>query len=258
MDEAGLWAAELESMFARVAGRFSRVDLRWRMRDHLRGLLAPVERRNGWHLAEYAGHRGPAGFQHLLNGASWDADALRDDMQQYIADQLDCPDGVLVADDTGFLKKGTTSAGVQRQYLGTAGRTENCQIGVFAAHATAKGRALVDRKLYLSKSWTGDTDRCRAPGIPDNHGFATKGELARAMILRTLAQTTWTEAADRRSCSRTGPGAPGRSKRRAAGSEGPAGPGGVRLGRESRGLPPAPARMGERSYGRRRAASRSR
>ena len=118
--------AELESVFARVAGRFSRVDLRWRMRDYVRGLLGPVERKNGWQLAEYAGHRGPAGFQHLLNGASWDVDALRDDVQQYVADQLGCPDGVLVVDDTGFLKKGTTSAGVQRQYSGTAGRTENC------------------------------------------------------------------------------------------------------------------------------------
>ncbi|MFI1302457.1 IS701 family transposase [Streptomyces sioyaensis] len=189
VDEAGLWAAELESVFARVAGRFSRVDLRWRMRDYVWGLLAPVERKNGWQLAEYAGHRGPAGFQHLLNGASWDADALRDDVQQYVADQLGCPDGVLVVDDTGFLKKGTTSAGVQRQYSGTAGRTENCQTGVFAAYATAKGRALVDRELYLPKSWTGDTDRCRAAGIPANRGFATKGELARAMILRVLASS---------------------------------------------------------------------
>lgn len=137
----------------------------------------------------YAGHRGPAGFQHLLNGASWDADTLRDDVQQYVADQLGCPDGVLVVDDTGFLKKGTTSAGVQRQYSGTAGRTEICKIGVFAAYATAKGRALVDRELYLPKSWTGDTDRCRTAGIPESHGFATKGELARAMILRVLASS---------------------------------------------------------------------
>ncbi|MFH8574357.1 IS701 family transposase [Streptomyces sp. NPDC017993] len=187
VDEVGVWAAELESVFARVAGRFSRVDLRWRMRDYVRGLLAPVERKNGWRLAEYAGHRGPAGFQHLLNGASWDVDALRDDVQQYVAEQLGSPDGVLIVDDTGFLKKGTASAGVQRQVSGTAGRTENCQIGVFAAYASPKGRALVDRELYLPKSWTGDADRCRAVGIPEDRGFATKGELARAMILRALA-----------------------------------------------------------------------
>ncbi|QCX74651.1 hypothetical protein C9F11_04740 [Streptomyces sp. YIM 121038] len=107
MDEAGLWAAELESVFARVAGRFSRVDLRWRMRDYVRGLLAPVERKNGWQLAEYAGHRGPAGFQHLLNGASWDPDTLRDDVQLYVAEQLGCPDGVLIVDGCSSLP-GTT------------------------------------------------------------------------------------------------------------------------------------------------------
>ncbi|MFH9402603.1 IS701 family transposase [Streptomyces sp. NPDC017638] len=187
MGEADLLAGELESVFARVAGRFSRVDLRWRMRDYVRGLLAPVERKNGRQLAEYAGHRGPAGFQHLLNGASWDADAVRDDLQQYVAERLGTPDGVLIVDDTGFLKKGTASAGVQRQYSGTAGRTENCQIGVFAAYASSKGRALVDRELYLPKSWTMDADRCGAAKVPDSRGFATKGELARAMILRALA-----------------------------------------------------------------------
>ncbi|WP_229877950.1 IS701 family transposase [Streptomyces bluensis] len=187
VDEAGLWAGELESVLARVAGRFSRVDLRWRMRDYVRGLLAPVERKNGWQLAEYAGHRGPAGFQHLLNGAAWDVDAVRDDVQNYVAEGLGTPDGVLIVDDTGFLKKGTTSAGVQRQYSGTAGRTENCRIGVFAAYASAKGRALVDRELYLPQSWTSDADRCRAAKVPDSRVFATKGELARAMTLRAPA-----------------------------------------------------------------------
>ncbi|WP_232626517.1 IS701 family transposase [Streptomyces alfalfae] len=167
MGEAGLWAGELESVFACVAGRFSRVDLRW--------------------LAEYAGHRVPADFQHLLNGASWDADAVRDDLQQYVAGRLGTPDGVLIVDDTGFMKNGITSAGVQRQYSGTAGRTENCQIGVFAAYASSRGRALVDRELYLPKSWTAGADRCRAAKVPDSRGFAAKGELARAMILRALA-----------------------------------------------------------------------
>jgi SRSO17 transposase len=112
---------------------------------------------------------------------------VRDDVQHYVAERLGAPDGVLIVDDTGFLKKGTSSAGVQRQYSGTAGRTENCQIGVFAAYASARGRALVDRELYLPKSWTADTDRCRAAKVPDSRGFATKGQLARAMILRALA-----------------------------------------------------------------------
>jgi SRSO17 transposase len=184
--EADRWSAELESVFARVAGRFSRADLRWRMRDYVRALLGPVGRKNGWQLAEYAGHRTPDGFQHLLNGARWDADALRDDVRSYVVEQLG-PAGVLIVDDTGFIKKGTTSAGVARQYTGTSGKIDNCQIGVFAAYATTRGRALLDRELYLPKSWTKDRARCRAAKIPDERVFATKGELARAMITRTLA-----------------------------------------------------------------------
>lgn len=181
------WASsELESVFARVAGRFGRADLRWRMRDYVRGLLAPVERKNGWQLAEYAGHRDPAGLQHLLNGARWDADAVRDDVRGYVAEQLG-PGGVLIVDDTGFVKKGTTSAGVSRQYTGTSGKIDNCQIGVFAAYATGRGRALVDRELYLPKCWTKDRDRCRAAKIPDERAFATKGEIARDIVRRCLA-----------------------------------------------------------------------
>jgi SRSO17 transposase len=157
------------------------------MQDYVRGLLGPVGRKNGWQLAEYAGHGTPDGLQRLLASCRWDPDEVRDDIQAYVAENLGCPDGVLIVDDTGFLKKGVTSAGVQRQYSGTAGRTENCQIGVFAAYASAKGRALVDRELYLPKSWTSDAARCRAARVPDSRGFATKGELARAMILRALA-----------------------------------------------------------------------
>ncbi|WDO11335.1 IS701 family transposase (plasmid) [Streptomyces murinus] len=186
MVEAQGWAAELESVFARVAGRFSRADLRWRMRDYLRGLLAPVARKNGWQLAEYAGHRTPDGFQRLLNSSVWDVDALRDDVRDYVADKLG-PGGVLIIDDTGFIKKGSTSAGVGRQYTGTSGKIDNCQIGVFAAYATELGRALVDRELYLPKSWTGDRERCGAAKIPDEREFATKGELAKAMVTRCLA-----------------------------------------------------------------------
>lgn len=127
------------------------------------------------------------GLQRLLDGATWNADDVRDDLQTYVAGKLGEADGVLILDDTGFVKKGTTSAGVQRQYSGTAGRTENCQIGVFAAYATTRGRALVDRELYLPKSWTDDRERCRAAKIPDERTFATKPELARAMVLRALA-----------------------------------------------------------------------
>jgi SRSO17 transposase len=181
------WERELDDLFLCIGHRFGRADLRRRMRDYVRGLLAPVGRKNGWQLAEFAGHRTPDGFQRLLNGATWDTDDVRDDLQSYVAQHLGDDGGVLVIDDTGFIKKGTTSAGVQRQYSGTAGRTENCQIGVFAAYATSAGRALVDRELYLPRSWTDDRERCRAAKVPDERGFATKGELAKRLVLRALA-----------------------------------------------------------------------
>ncbi|GGT54416.1 IS701 family transposase [Streptomyces atratus] len=177
---------QLESVFARVAGRFTRADLRWRMRDYVRGLLERVTRKNGWQIAEWAGRRTPDGFQRLLNSSVWDADALRDDVRDYVAEQLG-PGGVLILDDTGFIKEGTTSAGVGLQYTGTSGKIDNCQIGVFAAYATGSGRALVDRELYLPKSWTSDRDRCRAAKIPEERGFATKGELAGDIVRRCLA-----------------------------------------------------------------------
>lgn len=178
--------AELQSLLLRVGERFGRVEPRRRMRDYVRGLLGPVGRKNSWQIAEQAGHDTPYGLQRLLSWCQWDPDEVRDDLQDYVAERLGQPDGVLIVDDTGFLKKGTVSAGVQRQYSGTAGRTENCQIGVFAAYASAKGRALVDRELYLPRSWTEDPDRCRAARIPEDKPFATKPELARAMVQRAL------------------------------------------------------------------------
>jgi SRSO17 transposase len=191
------WDLELDDLFLAIGHRFGRVELRRRMRDYVRGLLAPVDRKISWQLAEQAGHSTPDGLQHLLAGAKWQPDDIRDDLQQYVADKLGKDDGVLIIDDTGFIKKGITSAGVQRQYSGTAGRTENCQIGVFAAYSTACGRALVDRELYLPKSWTEDRERCRTAKFPDEREFATKGELARRMVLRALASPlpiTWVTA----------------------------------------------------------------
>ncbi|WP_370467144.1 transposase [Streptomyces sp. 5-10] len=134
-------------MLLRVGHRFGRADLRRRMRDCVRALLGPVGRKNSWQLAECAGHSAPHGFQNLLNRALWDADAVRDDVQAYVAERLGESDGVLVIDETGFSKKGDTSAGVRRQCSGTAGRTENCQVAVFAAGASRRGRTLVDREL---------------------------------------------------------------------------------------------------------------
>jgi len=172
---------------ARIAGRFARSEPRARAREYLSGLVAGLERKNGWTLAERAGEASPDGMQRLLRWADWDVEGVRDDLRAYVAEQLGEPDGVLIADETGFLKKGTRSAGVQRQYSGTAGRTENCQVGVFLAYASARGHALIDRELYLPASWTDDRNRCRMAGVPDEVEFATKPRQAQAMIARALA-----------------------------------------------------------------------
>jgi SRSO17 transposase len=151
------------------------------------GLVAGLERKNGWTLAEWAGEVSPDGMQRLLRRADWDVDGVRDDVRGYVIEQLGDPDGVLIADDTGFLKKGTGSAGVQRQYSGTAGRTENCQVGVFLAYASRYGHALIDRELYLPRTWAEDRDRCHAASIPEQAEFVTKPRQAQAMIARAVA-----------------------------------------------------------------------
>ncbi len=182
-----VWRAGFDEVFARIAGRFAQVQTRRRARAYLLGLLSRTERKNGWTLAEQAGESTPDGMQRLLNHAAWDADEVRDDLRVYVADHLGHEQGVLVADETGFLKKGTKSAGVQRQYSGTAGRIENCQLGVFLAYASPHGRALIDRELYLPKaSWCADRERCREAGIDDEVEFATKPELARKMVERAM------------------------------------------------------------------------
>ena len=185
-DDLAAWIAGLDDLFALVAGRFFRVEPRLRARAYVRGLLAPLAAKNGWTLAEAAGDATPDGMQRLLNRATWDDGGVRDDVRAYVVRHLGAADGVLVVDETGFLKKGTKSAGVQRQYSGTAGRVENCQLGVFCAYATSKGRALIDRELYLPKSWIADRDRCRQAAVPDDAEFATKTDLARTMLARAL------------------------------------------------------------------------
>ncbi|MEV1332723.1 IS701 family transposase [Micromonospora costi] len=170
-----------------VAGRFARVESRRAARDMVWGLLSPIERKNCWWLAEQAGHRGPQAMQRLLRTAVWDADAVRDDVRNFVASRLGEPDGVLIPDETGFLKKGTRSVGVQRQYSGTAGRVENSQVAVFLSYASARGRALIDRRVYLPKSWTDDADRCAEAGVPARVEFATKPQLALEMIAQAVA-----------------------------------------------------------------------
>src|SRR3982751_999308 len=179
------WAAGLEEVHARIAGRFARAGPRARGLGYLRGLLGESGRKNGWTLAEAAGEVSPDGMQRLLRTADWNADAVRDELRCYVVERLG-PDGVLIVDETGFIKKGTRSAGVARQYTGTTGKIDNCQIGVFLAYATPAGRALIDRELYLPRAWTDDRARARAAGIGEDVGFATKPELARRMLTRAL------------------------------------------------------------------------
>ena len=176
------WSVELEALCERIGPRFGRVEVRRRAGAFLRGLLAGVERKNGWQLAEHAGEHTPDGMQRLLNHARWDPDQVRDDLRAYVVEHLGDPSGVLVVDETGFLKKGTKSAGVQRQYSGTAGKVDNCQVGVFLAYASAKGRAFIDRELYLPKAWTDDPDRCRAARVPAEVPFRTKPQLAQRCL----------------------------------------------------------------------------
>lgn len=181
------WADEVEAVAERIGPRFARSEPRERAIGYLRGLLGDTERKNGWQLAEHLGEATPDGVQHLLARANWDADEVRDDLIVYVREHLADPAGVLIVDETGFLKKGTKSCGVARQYSGTAGRIENSQVGVFLAYAGAKGQALIDRALYLPKEWTGDPKRCRAAGVPEDVAFATKIALAKRMIERAVA-----------------------------------------------------------------------
>jgi SRSO17 transposase len=186
VNEAKGWAQALDELMGRLASRFGRVEPRRRAVAYLRGLLAPVGRKNGWQLAEAAGDRTPDGVQDFLSRMRWDADAVRDDLRAYVAEHLGDAEGVLVLDETGFVKKGTKSAGVQRQYSGTAGRVENCQIGVFLGYASRHGRALIDRALYLPEGWAGDAGRRAGAGVPGGVAFVTKPKLGAAMLERAL------------------------------------------------------------------------
>jgi SRSO17 transposase len=181
------WMVALDALQARLRPRFARAEPRRRVRAYLRGLLGAAERKNGWQLAEQAGEATPYGMQRLLAGARWDADAVRDDLCAYVVEHLGDPEGVLVVDETGFLKKGAKSAGVARQYSGTAGRRENQQVGVFLAYAAPRGCAFLDRALYLPEAWAEDADRRREAGVPATVASATKGELARRMLEQAFA-----------------------------------------------------------------------
>src|SRR5258708_7185600 len=180
-------AQVLAEVGKRIGSHFRRDEVRKRVGRYLHGLLASVERKNGWQMAEELGEANAHGVQRLLEEADWDEEAVRDELRSYVIEQLGEAAGMLVVDETGFVKKGKKSAGVARQYSGTAGRRENSQIGVFLLYASSKGAAFIDRALYLPEEWTADRVRCREAGIPDEVEFATKGELAKLMLARAFA-----------------------------------------------------------------------
>jgi len=180
------WEQELAALKVRVGSVMPRRELRDTAAAFLDGVLSGIERKTGWLMAEQAGDARPFRMQALLGRSRWDAERLRDEVRAYVAGALGDRDGVLIVDETGFLKKGVHSAGVARQYSGTAGRIENCQIGVFLAYASRYGQALVDRRLYLPESWTKDPARCAKAEIPETAAFATKPAIAREMIAAAL------------------------------------------------------------------------
>ena len=180
------WGQQLDEVARRIGARFSRSETRTRVRAYLAGLLGPVQRKNAWQVAERIGEAGPYGVQYLLGRADWDPDLVRDDLRAYVVQSLGDPDAVLILDETGFLKKGTRSVGVARQYTGTAGRIENAQVGVFLAYASRHGAAFLDRALYLPEEWADDPKRCAAAGVPEGTGFATKIRLAKLMLQRAF------------------------------------------------------------------------
>jgi SRSO17 transposase len=184
--EAGGWLEEFDCAFARIAGRFRRVEPRRQARAFLLGLLSDVDSRSCWQLAEQAGDASPHAMQRLLGEAVWDADAACADVRRYVVDELGDPGAVLILDDTGDLKKGVHSVGVQRHYTGTAGRIENAQVAVFLAYASRHGYTLIDREIYLPRSWTDDPARCAAAGVPAQVRFATKIMLGRRMLARAV------------------------------------------------------------------------
>ncbi|MFE9476940.1 IS701 family transposase [Streptomyces griseofuscus] len=170
--------------WAASPGRFARYEPRLRAGRLVLGLLSDLPRKNCWTIAEWVGEASPHGMQHLLCRAAWDAEAVRDDVREYVVEHLHDEAAVLVVDETGDVKKGVHTVGVQRQYTGTAGRIENAQVAVYLVYAGARGHAAVDRELYIPRSWTSDPDRCRAAGLAEDTVFATKPDLALRMIER--------------------------------------------------------------------------
>jgi SRSO17 transposase len=180
------WTEELEALNERLSAHFARSEVRQRANDYLHGLLSEAKRKNSWQLAEVAGNSTPYGIQHLLGRANWDANAVRDELREYVVEHLADDESSLVVDETGFIKKGEKSVGVKRQYTGTVGKRENCQVGVFLAYASSRGQAFIDRELFLPEEWVEDKERRERAGVPEEVGMRTKPELAKEMLKRAL------------------------------------------------------------------------
>jgi len=180
------WTEELEAVGDRLSDHFARSEVRQRAQDYLRGLLSEAERKNSWQLAEVAGNSTPYGIQHLRGRANWDAEAVRDELREYVLEHLAEQESSLVVDETGFIKKGDKSVGVKRQYTGTVGKRENCQVGVFLAYTSRRGQAFIDRQLYLPEEWAHHEERRQRAGVPEEVGMRTKPEMAQEMLQRAL------------------------------------------------------------------------
>ena len=181
------WQEKFNGVVERIASHFSRSEPRERAKQYMVGLLSNAERKNSWQVAEIMHEYGPPRMQRLLNKADWDVEGVRDELGQYVAEELGEADGILIIDETGFLKKGDKSAGVARQDSGTAGRIENQQIGVFLAYTSSRGCAFIDRELYIPEAWFQDPARCLEAGIPQGTTFETKPHLAQRMVARAVA-----------------------------------------------------------------------
>jgi SRSO17 transposase len=181
------WWTEFSAVIDRIAPRFARYEPLRHAAELMAGMVSGLDRKNCWTIAEHRGDATPDGLQHLLSRASWDAEAVRDDLRDCVVDAFGDPGAVFILDETGDIKKGVHSVGVQRQYTGTAGRIENAQVAVYLTYAAPRGHALIDRALYLPRSWAEDPHRCDDAGIPPGQqSFATKPALARALIERAV------------------------------------------------------------------------
>lgn len=186
LDALSGWSNVLKSFQSRIGQHFARSEARQSAFDYLQALMSPVERKNGWQMAEQVGHKAPYQFQHLLGRAQWEAGEVTQETQQYVIEALGQEDGILAVDETGFIKQGSHSVGVQVQHCSLTGRLENCQVGVFLAYVNPHGHSLIDRRLYLPQSWCNDPDKRVKAGVPETVEFATKPQLAQQMLKRAF------------------------------------------------------------------------